>query len=454
MGFGAPTWFGLLFACAFAPTVTAAPADGKDPSAPAPQPTATPTPQATAPPAPQPAATPAASPGASSGIPLRFGASLTIRDDSIDVADQTDLQTDDQTSALRARYRLWLNYGEPSSLVNASLRFGSAQNPNPTASFIRLGNAFRTESFGLDQFYLSVRPFKKRDVLSLSAGKMPMPFWRGEKGPFRTQLMWDNDISPVGASGRLGVTLHKDDKGRTVRLENAGGYFIMEDVPEVRFTGLVGKTFLIADQVHLQAPHVGLAAGLFSFENLNAGLRSPGYTPGEGALLLPATNAYLMRAGLQSTNSNINYGPGAVGFLEDHYRILNLVAQVDLGLGVERFGKPQVYALADYVRNGSVSSDRTGYGLTAGLFGGAWTGTRLHPYEIHFTWADVDRDATLATFSNGDLGAGTDYKGWEIAASYRVNRNLLLAVSYFDFDGAPRKDSFVKRLFLDVTWDF
>jgi hypothetical protein len=197
-----------------------------------------------------------------------------------------------------------------------------------------------------------------------------------------------------------------------------------------------------------------VGVGLFSFEDLNAGLLSPGFTPGEGAFLVPGTPAFLMRPGLQVTNSNINYGPGAVGFLEDRYRIFNATGQVDFGLGLRGLGKPQVYALGDFVRNSSVSSDRTGYAVTGGVFGGAWTGTRLHPYELHFTWANVDRDATLATYANGDLGAGTDYRGWEVGASYRASRNLLLAVSYFDFDAAPRKDSFVKRLFLDVTWDF
>jgi putative porin len=402
-------------------------------------------------PAPPPPAPP---PEARAGLPIRFGASLTIRNDTIDVADQTDLQVDDQTSALRSRFRLWAEYRDPASVVNGALRFGSAQNPNPTASFIRMGNAFRTESFGLDQFYLSIRPLKRRDILSVTAGKMPLPFWRGERGPFRTQLVWDNDISPTGVAGRLAFTLHKDGKGRAITLEDAGGYFIMEDVPEVRFTGLVGKTYLLADQIHLQAPHVGLAAALYSFEQLNAGLRSPGFTPGEGAFLQPGTAAFLMRTGLQVTNSAVNYGPGAIGFLEDRFRIFSATGQVDGGIHVKWLGATQLYALADYVRNTSVSRNRQGYGLTGGFFGGAWKGTRLHPYEAHFTWANMDRDGTLGTYANGDLGAGTDYKGWEVSGNYRATRNLLAAVSYFHFNAAPNKDSFVKRLFLDVTWDF
>ena len=401
-----------------------------------------------------PTPTPPPPPLVAAGLPIKFGASLTIRNDTIDVADQTDLLLDDQTSALRARFRLWLDYRDPSAVVNAGLRFGSAQNPNPTASFIRLGNAFRTESFGLDQFYLSVRPFKNREAVSLSAGKMPLPFWRGEKGPFRTQLLWDHDISPTGVAGKVAITLRQSEKAGSIRIENAGGYFVMEDVPAARFTGLSGKTFLIADQLHVQAPHLGVAVGYFGFENLNAGLRSPAFEPGAGAFLLPGTFAFLARPGLQVTNSIVNYGPGARGYVEEHFRVVNALAQVDFPIHLKGLGRTQFFLLGDYSRNTSVSREATGYGLTGGLYGGGWGGPKLHPYELHFTWADVDRDATLSVFANGDLGSGTDFKGWEAAANYRFTKNLLLAIFYFHYDGAPLKDSFVRRLFVDLTWDF
>src|SRR6266851_972805 len=105
----AATVFGLVLACAVAASVAGGPADGKDPAPPAPQPAATPTPP------------PPPSPEVSAGLPIKFGANVTIRDDTIKVADQTDLQVDDQTSALRARFRFWLDYRDPSSLVNAGL---------------------------------------------------------------------------------------------------------------------------------------------------------------------------------------------------------------------------------------------------------------------------------------------------------------------------------------------
>jgi hypothetical protein len=60
----------------------------------------------------------------------------------------------------------------------------------------------------------------------------------------------------------------------------------------------------------------------------------------------------------------------------------------------------------------------------------------------------------MAAFANSDLGGGTNYRGWEASVNYRYTRNLLFAATYFDYDGHPHKDSFVRRLYLDVVWDF
>ena len=141
--------------------------------------------------------------------------------------------------------------------------------------------------------------------------------------------------------------------------------------------------------------------------------------------------------------------------MRDEFHVWNALAEVDGALPFFRsLGQPQVFALADYVRNSAVPADRNGYYLVAGFYGGGRPGSRVHPWGFHFAWADVDADATLGAFANSDLGGGTDYRGWEVGANYRYNRNLLFSATYFHYDGHPHKDSFVRRLFLDVTWDF
>jgi hypothetical protein len=137
------------------------------------------------------------------------------------VEDQTDLLlNDDLESAMRARIRMWAEYRDAEASVNGGLRMSAGQTPNPAGSFPRLGNALRPETFGLDQFYISVRPLKNREAVALTAGKIPLPFWRGDKGLYRSQMVWDHDISPVGAT--LKGTLYKrksDEKAKEIRIE-------------------------------------------------------------------------------------------------------------------------------------------------------------------------------------------------------------------------------------------
>ena len=66
----------------------------------------------------------------------------------------------------------------------------------------------------------------------------------------------------------------------------------------------------------------------------------------------------------------------------------------------------------------------------------------------------MDADAALATFADSDLGAGTGYKGYELGANYKIQPDLIIQLSYFDFDGSPRKDNGVTRTFLDLIITF
>jgi putative porin len=412
----------------------AAPGAAEEPQ-PAPSPASSPSPRPS----------PAGSPGVSASLPITFGASVTLRSDTIDMADQSN----DRDHAMRARIRLGAEYREPDAPVNGGLRLSAGETPNPAGSFPRLGNALRPEAFGLDQFYVSVRPFEDREAFAATVGKVPLPFWRGDRGTYRSQMIWDHDISPVGAVLK-NIFYKRREKEREYRLENTLAFFVLEDLPDAG-GGLAGKTSLVADQVRFQAPHVGLAFAYYGYDNLNVGLRSPG----EDALRSPGTSAFLLRPGFQLTNNRINYGPGADGFVRDEFRIWNALGEVDFALPFVRGrGRPQVFLLADYAHNTSVPDDGDGYYLTAGLYGGGWSGTGVHPWGAHFAWADVDADAALATFANSDLGGGTNYRGWEVSANYRYTRNLLFVATYFDYRGHPNKGNVVKRLYLDVLWDF
>jgi hypothetical protein len=74
--------------------------------------------------------------------------------------------------------------------------------------------------------------------------------------------------------------------------------------------------------------------------------------------------------------------------------------------------------------------------------------------NVWVTYRYVQSDATLATFADSDLGAGTDYRGFGVGANYRVFKNLMASAQYFDFMGYPLMENHVQRMFLDLVGDF
>jgi hypothetical protein len=413
---------------------------------------APPAPQAS--PTPSPAATPAPTPPLmTASIPIRFFANVYLRQDFTTVQDKADLLLDGNSiNGLLTRLRFGMEFKDTSSTVSGGIRVSAGEAPNPASPFIRLGDGFRPVTFGLDQFYVDIRPFKNKERVHAVFGKMPQPFWRGDRGVIRAEMTWDDDISPVGATLQT-LLYKKDDEGKLVTLENVAGYFIVEWFREARFSGLVGDTSLWADQMKLRVHRVNLAAAYYHWQNLNSGARSPSYNPGQSASLLPGQSAFLIRPGFQETNAFVDVGSGVYTFRRNEFNLFEATAQGSLPVTLPFLGKSELVVLGQYSRNFSVDTERTGVGVSLGIVGGDPKG-RLKPYSLHGTWRKVEADAALGTFADSDLGGGTDAKGFEVTGDYRVHKNLALTASYFDFMGAPLRSTKITRTFLGMIWDF
>jgi len=407
-------------------------------------------------------------------LPFRLGASVTFRYDRTEVEDQTDLLLEDnEIEGFRTRVRLLADYNLQGA-VGGGVRISTGENPNPTSPFIRLGEAFVSRSFNLDQAYLIARPLrffgdpsetlKGWDDLSLTFGKMPLPFWRGDRGTWRSELVWDDDVNPEGIVFKLPIPLGLP----LLQIENTFGYFILNEVTNERFSGLTGDTYLIANQLKVRVDPITVAFAIYDYNRLNAGLRAPSFNPGLGGFVSQGTSAFLLRPGLQRTNNRVDRGtvfpPGtpalaAEGFLEENFTFINVTAQGYVAIPPAWLGgvglatlEPEVFVVGDYVNNTSVDEDDKGYSISVGLRGGGKG--KVAPFNLWYTYRNVDADATLATFADSDLGAGTAYRGYEVGVNYRLQSNLLLQLSFFDFAGFPRKDNNVTRFFVDLVWSF
>lgn len=397
---------------------------------------------------------PDTAPPVTSNLNVRFFANIHLREDFTDPEDRLDLLLDpDQVYGFLARLRFGMEIKDADGTLSGGLRVSAGQSPNPTSPFVRLGDAFRPVTFGLDQFYIDVRPFENKSRFRSVFGKMPMPFWRGDKGVIRAEMTWDDDVSPVGGIAQLRF-FGKGSGAAAITVDNMVGYFIVEWFRQNRFSGLVGDTALWADQVKVQVKRVTAAGTFYRWENLNSGTITPSFVPGQSADLVPGQSAFLLRSGFQLTNAEVDLGSGVHMFRENVFNIFEGTAQGTVPVTLPFFGKSEVVGLVQYNNNFSVDDENQGISLSAGLVGGDAREKRRKPYSLHYTWRRIEADAALATFADSDLGAGTDAKGFEITGEYRVYRNLALTASHFNFDGAPHRSTKIKRTFLGMILDF
>jgi hypothetical protein len=388
-----------------------------------------------------------------SGLPIRFFSNIHLRYDFTRNEDPLDLLLDqNQIDGLLVRLRFGLTFRDENSTLSGGLRFSAGEAPNPAAPFIRLGDAFRPVTFNLDQFYLDVRPFTNKTRVHGIFGKMPLPFWRGDKGVIRNEMTWDDDVSPVGAAGQVRL-FGKGEGTQQIALENTVGYFIVEWLRDDRFEGLVGDISLTADQLKLTVKRVAAAVAYYHWQNLNSGARAPNFSPGQSAFVLPGRSAFLLRPGFQVTNATVDLGSDVHVFRENEFDIFEATGQGSVPVTVPLLGSSEVVVLASYTHNVSVETENKGAGISLGLVGGN-AKMKLKPYSVHGTWRRVEGDAALATFADSDIGAGTDVEGFEITGDYRVHQNLSLTVSHFNFDGSPNRSISIKRTFLGMVLDF
>lgn len=344
----------------------------------------------------------------------------------------------------RMRVRAGVRTSALDAAVVGGVRVALGQPQNPAVGYVTIGDAFRVAPVSMDRFWASLRPFDDRDVLQITAGKMPNPFWRGDRGRFRSELVWDTDVNPTGIAMNIEFL---DYDG--VVVDNTAGYYVVHDLEDLRFVGLTGPVSLIANQLRVRWTYVTGAFAFYDYENLNSGLSAPGPDSTQAG-----THAFLLRDGPFRTNNRVSHGVDASGFVTEAFRFINPSAAGHIPLPLEDIGRgSELFMMVDYSYNLSVSEDRHGIGGTAGVRTGDHDGGWISPLELWFTYRLVEADAVLATFADSNLGMGTDFRGFEVGATYEAVESVALSLGYFDFLGAPNMEAQVRRFFVDVRWD-
>ena len=396
---------------------------------------------------------PPSNPGGGAGAGLRFSGDLDTR------LDITSLRSRElgiiplgEQGTLRGRFRLRMQT-PVTQRSDAEIYLATGVNTAPTAGYTTLGDAFRGKNISFARAYFNYYFGDKNNAKtpSLSFGKMQNPFWRGDLGGFASEIFWDNDVNPEGIAGRFPISTSPN-----FSFTNTTGFFGLYYPSKQLLTGLTTDTYQIGTQFKADSGFFHGALSYYVFDNLNSGLLVPNVTP-DGVLdNTPGTSAWLLRSGsgLQTTNAHYAYGGSEFGFGSNTFNILQLTFQLAPKV---RPNKVQPFMHFEYLNNASVKVEGTGFGITLGVNKSRLPdgrATSKGDYTAWFTYRDVDADAALGTLADSDLGAGTDYKGYQIGLNYRLYDNMSFRAAWHDYQGTPFKTNNTSRLFLDFIRSF
>jgi hypothetical protein len=261
---------------------------------------------------------------------------------------------------------------------------------------------YRSRDTRLDLAFASLRP---ASWLRLEAGRFPMALGL-------TEMIWDRDLRPQGAALHLGGG---DSRLGVSVVGSRGGHVFDDDETE---------TIVV----------------------------SAGFTPPAEARtkleLLASYIAFLDVGSLEPAIRRQNSRLAAGGPLALDYRVIDAV------LRLRHEGVLPWQVVADVCWNTAAESDRRGLWL-AFVVGS----TRMSRTRVEYTFARVDKDATLAAYPTDDFFWGTGWEGHRGDLGIRVSDNTALhgvaqLQRFKDSAREAERDHWVRRYRVDLRYTY
>jgi hypothetical protein len=305
---------------------------------------------------------------------------------------------DEQRRLIRVRPRV--EFGSSSFMlgVGGDFSYGSDQNVDPKPALVR--DNYDSRDARLDLAFGRIEPAR---WLRLEGGRFVMPVGL-------TEMIWDRDLRPQGGA----LTLeHKDPAG----IARAG------------ITGLWSRGGHVFDDDHTS---MLLISGQLTL-------------PGQKDSSVQFIGSYLRFEDVKTLESMIRRQNTRVfGELVKDYRVVDIVARVRTA------SEMPLQLVADYCWNTAVSASNKGLWLGAAI-GSIKTARARGEY----TYAKVDKDATLAAYTTDDFFWGTGWQGHraELASKMSDKASVHVIGQLQKFKDSPKpeeREHNVKRLRVEI----
>ena len=304
---------------------------------------------------------------------------------------------------LQLRPRVEFGISRFSIGVGGEINYSEDENTKPsdgqtTLSLIR--DNYKSREARLDLAFLRVRP---ANWMELQGGRFEMPV-------VVTEMIWDRDLRPQG--GALTLSAH-DSRGE----------------PRLSLTGLWARgshVFDDGDTTMLVASAEGV---------LSSSVRSRFSIIGS---FFKFTDINQLTPAIRRQNTRV------AGLLVRDYEV------VDVGARVRGEGRMTTQIVADYCWNTAV--DDSNKGLWLALVLGSTETARA---RLEYTYARIDKDATLAAYNGDDFFWGTGWEGHRVDLGVKASSNSTIhtiaeIARFKDSPNPDERDIKAKRFRIEV----
>lgn len=291
--------------------------------------------------------------------------------------------TEEQEQRNRGRFR-WRLGGNAQVVDGIKVGFGLASGSgDPRSTNQTFENTFSSKSVQIDYAYAQYTPL---EWLTLTGGKFKNPVWTP------SDLLWDTDINPEGAS--VGFTV----KAEPVTVFFTSGLWVIDENKTagdpLMFPLQLGADWKIAKNVNLKA-----AASYYIFSSV------------KGKTL--------------DFSSNTNTLGSDEGLKYD-FNALSLGAE----LGFKDLVVPYVGLFGEYVYNPDPSKGNQGY--LAGIKVGDKKVSDKGQWQLQYAYKRLGKDAWIDAFPDSDFfGGATNVRGHEVIAEYGLMKNVSAGLDYY-----------------------
>jgi len=287
----------------------------------------------------------------------------------------------------RLRARVGLN-ADVTDEIGATVRLISGNPDNPLTGNQSLERTFTRKPINLDWAYLTLKPGKSFGLepgwLTLTGGKFGVNAYRV------SELVWDDDLSPEGATESLNLVDQRDGVLRSLKLN--AFQWVVDEVANARDPWMGGGQ-VVADTALTDETKLTVAFADFHYDDLNAVARK---------FLEPSSSSF--NGQLETSNSLRKDATGKITGFKSGFNLVNGGGELNVadvfGISAGLFG--------EVIYNTQASSKNTGFatGIGIGRSGRDWYHNVLKTpgdWAITYTYERVEKDATLALFSYDDL---------------------------------------------------